>query len=196
MIPADERSSEPGRGPWFLSVMGRQVYPFSLRPDEVHVEEVAYSLSMLCRFNGHTRSFYSVAQHSVIVAENLPPDLQFLGLMHDGTEAYCGDLIRPIKRAIPGFARLEDRIWLAIAGRFALPEAIPPAVKLADTRALQTERRDLLAPHPWPWMTDQIEDGTVLPFPEKIVPWPPEVARRAFLDRFQLYAGERGDLHP
>ncbi len=190
-IPADERSSAPGRGPWFLSVKGRQIYPFDLRPEDVDIEEIAHALSFLCRFNGHCRGFYSVAQHSVHVAEALPSELFLGGLLHDGTEAYCGDFrIRsPIKRALPGFVTMEDGIWAAIAARFGLPDQLAPQIKEADNRMLQTERRDLLADHPWPWTIDQSADGGAKPYPDRINPWTPEVARKIFLDAFRFATG-------
>lgn len=184
-VPPDERSSETGRGPWFLSSKGAQIYPFDLRPHEVDIEDIAHSLSRLCRFNGHCRHFYSVAQHSVYVAVHLPLELSFLGLMHDATEAYCGDLVRPIKRAIPMFQEIEDRIWGAIAVRFNLPIKLPAAVKEADSRALQSERRDLLAAHPWPWTIDQCAGGeTIQPYAQKIVPLRPGLAEEYFLNAF------------
>lgn len=191
MTPPDERSSESGRGPWFLSSKGRQLYPFDLRPVDVDIEEIAHSLSNLCRFNGHCQEFYSVAQHSVLVAMNLPVELMFVGLMHDATEAYCGDVIRPIKRYVPGFQELEDRIWQAVAARFTLPADLPKLVKEADNRALQTERRDLLVEHHWPWMHDQLEDDSVEPYPQKIRPVTPGAAERMFLEMFRVMWGFR-----
>ncbi len=189
-IPPDERSSEPGRGPWFLSLKGRRIYPFSLRPEEVDIEEVALSLSLTCRFNGHCRAFYSVAQHSVLVALQLPPDLRLVGLLHDATEAYVGDLIRPIKRALPEFSRLEGQIWESVAARFGLPANLPTEVKMADNRMLQTERRDLLAVHPWAWTIDQAMDGAARPYPDVIEPWTASRGCLEFLDLFSrlIYA--------
>jgi 5'-deoxynucleotidase YfbR-like HD superfamily hydrolase len=176
------------RGEWFLSVKGRQLYPFDMRPEDVDIEEIAHALSMLCRFNGHCREFYSVAQHSVLIAQALPPDLALVGLLHDATEAYCGDMIRPLKRSMPAYREVEDRIWSVIAERFGLPQELPPDVKEADTRMLQTERRDLLAPHRWRWMEDQIADDTALPYDFTIEPLSASCARRYFLALFKLFS--------
>lgn len=183
-VPPDERSSEAGRGPWILSATGKQLHIFDLRPEDIHIIDIAHALSMLCRFNGHCREFYSVAQHSVLVAMNLPHELMFQGLMHDATEAYCGDMVRPIKRSMPTFSQLEDRIWGAIADRFALPSKLSAEVKEMDNRVLQTERRDLLKPHPWPWTIDQAADGIAQPLEVKITPWTQIHAEKAFLDLF------------
>jgi hypothetical protein len=174
------------RGEWFLSVKGRQLYPQAMRQEDVDPEEIAHALSNICRFNGHCRAFYSVAQHSALVASVLPPELAFVGLMHDATEAYCGDMIRPIKRAMPAYGEMEDQIWTVIAARFGLPEVLPPEVKEADTRMLQTERRDLLAPHTWAWMEDQVADNTALPYDFTIRPEGPAQARYAWLAYYQI----------
>lgn len=172
-------------GEWFLSLKGRQTYPFDMRPEDVDIEEIAHSLSNLCRFQGHCRAFYSVAQHSVLVSRNVPPEIALQGLLHDATEAYCGDMIRPIKRQMRDYVQPETRIQYAIWEHFDLPRwSLDPRVKVADNRALQTERRDLLAPHRWAWQEDQIADPGSVPFPERIEPWKPSVAKYAFLDEY------------
>lgn len=177
------------RGEWFLSLKGAQIYPRSLRPEDVDIEEIAHSLSMLCRFNGHCREFYSVAQHSVLVSRMLPPEHRLCGLLHDATEAYCGDMVRPLKRALPSYQEIEARIWEAVAQRFGLPITLPAEVKLADTRMLQTERRDLLAPHRWRWMEDQIADDTARPYDFEIEPMYPLTARVEFMTAFLALGG-------
>lgn len=131
-------------GDWFCSRTGNPVWPFDLNPEDVVPEDIASSLSKLCRFNGHCRRFYSVAEHSVHVSSYLPFELARVGLMHDATEAFCGDLIRPIKREMPAFVELEESIWRAIAARFSLPLEIPPQVKRVDRAVLLSEARWLL----------------------------------------------------
>lgn len=176
------------RGDWFLSFKGRQLWPCDLRPEEIDIEEVAHGLSLICRFGAQCRLFYSVAQHSVLVAEQLPRRLRLCGLLHDATEAYLGDMIRPLKRLpqFAGYVDLERRAWAAIAARFDLPAEMPPEVKEADNRMLITERRDLLPAHPWPWKED--ERGFE-PYPFIIEPWSPVEARAQFLAEFARLAG-------
>ncbi len=70
-------------------------------PDKVCIEDIAHSLAYQCRYTGHTREFYSVAQHCVLMAEN--PDLPgdpMAKLMHDAAEAYIGDIARPWKHLL------------------------------------------------------------------------------------------------
>jgi len=119
------------------------------QPDytQIDIEDIAHALSHLCRFNGHCNKFYSVAQHSVIVSRLCPEAYALEGLLHDATEAYCGDLIRPIKKFLPSFKEIEDRIEKAVWKKFKLckNKRCMSAVKNADNIALVTEARDLLS---------------------------------------------------
>lgn len=161
-----------------------------LNPDArmVDILDIAHALSNLCRFNGHVTRFYSVAQHSVLVSSLAGPEHALCGLLHDATEAYVGDMVRPLKQLIPNFRTFEDRIWHAVAARFGLPSILPPIVKHADNVALVTERRDLLRPSGHRW---DIALEAVPPAPDRIVPMPPAAARAAFIDRFARLGGGR-----
>jgi hypothetical protein len=155
---------------------------------DILIEDIAGSLSKLCRFTGHLTAFYSVAQHSVIVSHLVPPRDSMWGLLHDASEAFIGDIGRPLKlvmeHASPGvLIEIENRIHRAIAERFGLPWPMPHSIKIADNIALATERRDLLpfSTFEWPNMPD--------PCGEKIEPWLPITAEAVFLDRFIEISG-------
>src|SRR5690606_5290032 len=82
---------EPRLGDWMQTFTGRAVYPLDLRPDDIDIQDIAHALSMQCRYAGHTRQFYSVAEHSVHVARwcrQYGPAAALEGLLHDATEAY------------------------------------------------------------------------------------------------------------
>lgn len=182
-------SNPEGRsGDWFLSFKGRQLWPCDVRPEDLDIEEIAHGLSMICRFGGQSREFYSVAQHSVLVALRLPIGLQLCGLLHDAPEAFLGDVIRPLKRhvSMESYGHVEAKAWAAFARRYDLPAVIPPAVKEVDNRMLITERRDLLPEHPWPWKEDE---QATQPYDFHILPWRPKVARRKFLAEFERLTG-------
>lgn len=170
-------------GDWFLSCKGKKIHPFDLHPEDVDIEEIAHSLSRQCRFQGHTRSFYSVAQHSVLVSSNLPYDYRLIGLLHDATEAYCGDLIRPIKWNMPLYQRMEKDMWWAIATALNLSYEIPEIVKEIDNRALFTERRDLFPPGVYDREWNG-QHGEFEPFQSTIIPLAPEQAEFVFLQRY------------
>jgi hypothetical protein len=173
-------------GDWGLTFSGRQFWPRDPRPGDVVIEDIAHGLANTCRFGGQCREFYSVAQHSVLVAGAVPPHLGLVGLLHDATEAYLGDVIRPLKRELSGYKTLEAMWALVIGCAFGLGDALehlPPDVKDADVRVLSTEHRDLMAPGGPTWITDKHP-----PLEPRIEPWVPKVAERMFMEHFVRYA--------
>lgn len=141
------------------------------------IGDIAWSLSNLCRFNGHVSQFYSVAQHSVHVAELLPKRLKLQGLLHDAAEAFIGDVTKPLKELLPDYKRLEVSVESALLKTYGLPERLDEAVKLADVIMLRTEQRDLVGAGADKWHGSE----GVLPRELPISPWSPEDAYDAFL---------------
>lgn len=113
---------------WVQTVSGRAFWPLEPDPDHMCIEDIAHGLSLLCRFNGQTSEFYSVAEHSWLLSQVVPPEYALEALMHDGPEAYLPDICSPIKPFIVGFYEIEDRIIEAMAQKydllFPLPEII------------------------------------------------------------------------
>jgi hypothetical protein len=176
------------RGDWFQTYTGKRFFPLAPVVEDICIEDIARALSMQCRFAGHVREFYSVAQHSVLVSLHVPAEHALWGLLHDAAEAYCQDVIRPVKHSpsMAPYRAIEERMEAAIAARFGLPYEMPACIKEADNRALMTERRDVLA-------TQRAWSLRAEPFPSRIIPQPPEVAEEQFLLRFrELTAEGRG----
>jgi len=120
--------------------------PFAPDPDKIRIEDIAHALAMQCRFSGHVRKRWSVAQHSLMVSDLCPAKLRFKGLLHDAAEAYIVDLPRPIKHA-NGFERyrdIEKDVEACIALRFDLDMGMEPDVKRADNLCLWAEADALL----------------------------------------------------
>ncbi|MFZ3183103.1 MAG: phosphohydrolase [Pseudomonas sp.] len=130
---------------WILTLTGKRFELLAPTAAMIDPMDIAHSLAHQCRFNGHSKGFYSVAQHCCIVADLVPTEHQLVALLHDATEAYVGDLVRPLKQLLPAFVDIEHRIWLAICERFNLEPELPACVHDADLIALATERRDLIA---------------------------------------------------
>lgn len=149
--------------------------------------EIAHALSNVCRFAGHTREFYSVAQHSIICSQIVPENRALEALMHDAAEAFIGDVTAPLKQLLPEYRVIEELISNAIADRFNLPRQLSTEVKIADRILLATELRDLMPQDDEPWeLTRNIE-----PLPDRIDPMPPKMAFEAFIDRFsELWEGK------
>lgn len=132
------------RGDWFVSSSGQCFNVREPRPEQIQLADIAHHLSNVCRFGGAVREFYSVAEHCLYVSRLVRPELAALGLLHDATEAYLGDVIKPLKNCLPDYRALEHVWAAAIAERFGFPSLEHPEVKLADVAAVQAERRDLL----------------------------------------------------
>ncbi len=101
---------------------------------------------MICRFGGHCREFYSVAQHSVRVAMAVPIEVRLQALLHDASEAYLGDVVRPLKRLMPNYRGLEAKVLSVIMARFGCPTEIADSVHEMDEIALDTEFVELGLP--------------------------------------------------
>ena len=174
--------------PWILTASGRRFLLDAPRPEDVHPEDLAHALAHLCRFGGHTRVHYSVAQHSVLVASLVPPRLALAGLLHDAAEAYVGDCVGPLAHRLPEFRTVELRILEVIGERFGVPFADFRAAEIrhADAVALLTERASFLPPSKEPWAEDL---RGIRPLPGALEALPSHVAKARFLDRLRRLAG-------
>lgn len=171
------------KGAWIQTYTGIQFWPMDPRPEEIDIRDIAHALSMLCRFNGHCQSFYSVAEHCVHVSSIVAPENQLWGLLHDAAEAYLSDIPRPIKQVLPDFKRFEDHLLTVIAKRFSLPVNIPEGVHQADNVLLATEKNSIMGEEPAPWMDlpDSLDPAMI----QCLVPGEAEVF---FLERYrELY---------
>jgi len=165
-------------GDWMQTFTGRKFYPMDPRPEDIDVRDIAHALSLLCRFNGHVRRFYSVAEHCVLMSRAVPEQHALYALLHDATEAYVGDMIRPLKGSMPHYREAEDRVMDAIAERFGLPGVMPAEVHDADNRILLTERDALMAPSGHAWGQDDLD-----PLLVTVTGWYPHEAERMYLSR-------------
>jgi hypothetical protein len=129
----------------YFTFSGRQFDPLNPKIDDIYLEDIAHSLSQICRFNGNTKKFYSVANHSILVMDCCPQENRKHALLHDSSESLLGDIISPLKESL-GFERykdLEKNIMNIIYERFNIDPKVPQIVKDFDTIILHTEMRDL-----------------------------------------------------
>ena len=173
-------------GPYLQTVSGRRVNPFDPDPEQLDPGDIARALANQCRFGGHSRVFYSVAQHSVIVSrvvEERGGDVEdvFAALMHDASEAYLGDMPHPLKhRSALGaaFRDAEAQLETAIRDRFNIKRNVPE-VKAVDRALLATERRAFSA-EAWHW--PELDD--VEPLDLELTAWSPDQAAAEFANRY------------
>jgi hypothetical protein len=165
-------------GDFIQTYTGKQFWPLDPRPDDVDIHDIAHALSSICRFNGHTRQFYSVAEHSVFVALYAPIEHRVAALLHDASEAYLCDLPRPIKNCVTGYAEAEHKVMAVIAEKFGFTLPLPEIVKSLDTRILLDEREAFMVP------TDHDWGFNVEPLGAQLRGWYPPDAEAAFLQVF------------
>lgn len=160
---------------WIELVDGTEFY-FGADPvgisEMIEPEAIAYALSMLCRYNGHTKRFYSVLEHSLIMAEwvqkqtwSTPRDV-LTALHHEDAEAIIGDMARPIKQKQPDFKALDDHLTEGMAIRFGFAFPFPEWLKDIDARILRDERGAVMNFSTNIWGTD-----TLVPLNVKFRPW-------------------------
>lgn len=167
------------KGDWFQTYSGVKFYPYDPNPEDVKLEDIAHHLSLMCRFNGGTKVFYSVAQHSVLVSQQVAPQFALWGLLHDAGEAYVGDMVRPLKLGMRQFREVEALVMEAVALRFGLSLPEPFEVKDADVVLLYTERRDMLKVQRFWSLSDQVKL-----LPNILEAWSPREAEALFLKRY------------
>lgn len=174
--------------PDIMTVSGKFFEFLNPQPEQIDINDIAHALSMKCRFAGHTLRFYSVAQHSVHVSYNCDPADALAGLLHDAAEAYLVDMPKPVKKFLPEYQMIEDRVQRAIFETFGLSTIEPSSVKRADARMLATEGRDVCAPG---W---EFWGLTEKPYDFHIVPMGQEWCRRKFLERFYQLRSDMGQV--
>ncbi|SEW02196.1 hypothetical protein SAMN05428988_1338 [Chitinophaga sp. YR573] len=157
------------------------------------IEDIAAALSKICRFGGHVRKFYSVAQHSCLVASLLATAIMLEGLLHDGSEAYLGDVIKPLKVMLGAvYGNLEGGFEQAIRTRFGLRYGphIHDAIKRADMLALELEHEAFQKGNFKPLKrlsskVDLSDDFTRC--------WPPDEAYNHFMVMFNIIIAHRNN---
>lgn len=182
----DWNAGLPRQGQFMQTFTGRQYWPCDPQPHEVFIEDIAHSLSLQCRYAGHCLRFYSVAEHSTLIARSLAAthasEVALAGLLHDAPEAYCVDIPRPLKPYLTNYKGIEQKNWLAIAARFQIDRDLPDEVHEADNRIIADELVNLV-PMPWHAKHDR-------PLGVKLRYWSPEEAELEFLATFDaLMAG-------
>lgn len=187
---ASTDSGQPERqGDFMQTATGRKFWPMDPRADEVFIEDIAHSLSLQCRYAGHCLRFYSVAEHSVLIARHLrgqyDEQTALWGLLHDASEAYLVDVPRPVKPYLTGYKVAEAAVMAAVCDRFGLAHEMPAAVHDADKRIIADELVNMV-PMDWHARYAGKEIGMRLRY------WSPEQAREEFMATFDALTGRVG----
>jgi uncharacterized protein len=188
---------------------GKKFFPLRPNPADFDIRDIARHLSMLCRYVGGVSKFYSVAEHCVRVSRRVeqlmvlddayPEDSGAVlynakwALLHDASEAYMGDMSRPVKHAsvMSQYRALERQLQQELVKAFGLEETEPAIVKQVDIEMLGTEARQLKQPiHP-DWHHDAPGGKLAEEIPGLVLGWDPTTAERVFLSRYEKLWGKR-----
>jgi len=172
--------------PFIETYSGKEFRPQDPRWQDVDIMDIAHALSNKCRYSGHTSSFYSVAQHSVIVSLLVPSEFAMTALLHDAAEAYFPDIPYPLRNIMEPLEWIEDGIHKAIAKRFNLTYPWAEEIEDVDRNITADEAWNLMHTKGLDWPGKRTRKGLV------IHAEPPEVAKKAFIARY----GELLILHP
>lgn len=173
-------------GMWIETASGVAFPVVDIQPDLIDIEDIAHALSLTCRFAGHCKRFYSVAEHTVAVYRTMngmgaSKNAMRCALLHDASEAYLGDVTRPLKAALPEYRKIEHRLQEAIYEAFgAIPtEDERSLIKCVDNMVLRKEAKELMFSAGHMWDFGDIEPSWIEP-----QCWSPEQAKAEFLFRW------------
>lgn len=175
---------------YIATYTGKKFFLLEPRLEDIDIIDIAHALALQCRWTGHSKFHYSIAQHSYYCSFIGPDKEAFDRLMHDAPEAYISDLNRPLKHfteAGVAYRRQEAVIQKAIAERFGFSIIEPPSVKLADNTMLYAEKKQIINcnfEEAEKWESYEGNQDVI------IESWTTDQAEKMFLSRFQeLYSG-------
>lgn len=174
------------KGGWMQTYTGGVFWPLKPEQSDIRFEDISSALSKMCRYGGHCTRFYSVAEHCVHVASVVSDKHKLTALLHDASEAYLSDVIRPVKPFLQNYYEIEDRLMKAIADRFGITWPLPDEVKRADNAILADERKQNMAFMDVPaemWGDVLPPLGVTLQF------WNPHEAQYQFSTAFYRFGG-------
>jgi uncharacterized protein len=189
IIKLTQSTIKKATGPTIL--LGTGEYFDYVDPDSsiVTIEDVCYGIGYEGRFAGQCysrtlfkRVWYSSGQHSVLMSYVVEPVMALEALFHEAGEAVCGDMTGPLKSLCPEYKAIEKRCEASILSKLGIQMLHKLEIKQADVRMFLTERRDLTAWRGEKWTADK--DG-LQPFDIRIMPWTPDEASVAMLERYK-----------
>ena len=158
---------------------GKKFWTLNPIVDDIDIMDIAHALANKCRFTGHCKRFYSIAQHSVLVSQLVSDIYALEGLLHDAAEAYMPDLAYPLRGGFCNWEEIENRVHTAIAKRFRLIHPYPVEVNIVDRKIVRDEA--------WSLMHSQGKDwpGSREKFGMRVRPWSAEESKERFVEQFQ-----------
>ena len=175
---------------YITTYTGKHFEPTNPDPELICIEDIAHALSLICRGNGHIKTFWSVGQHCINCAKEarargLSDRMSLACLLHDASECYMSDIPRPFKQELPAYREYEDRLLDMIYERFLgtrLSEEEQAQLKEIDDAMLWYDLENLLGEIQYGEAPDlHIDiDYSVRPFQD---------VEKEYLELYYLYSG-------
>lgn len=159
---------------------GLEINVFEPTPEMICIEDIAHALSNMPRFAGHTKTFYSVAQHSLHVSRLASNKNKLKALLHDASEAYLMDMPKPIKIMFPEYNKIENTLMEVIAEKYKFSWPMCEELKRIDTDVLYEE---------WDELMIGCKPNIQV---KKIIPLSSMVVKNMFLHEFAKLTGKLG----
>ena len=166
---------------WIQTYTGKQFWPMSCREEDIDIKDIAHALSLVNRYQGHTKFPFSVAQHCLLglliinrliisddkrnIDFDFNRDFKKAWMLHDASEAYICDLARPIKRFFPEYKNVEEDLQYCIETRYDCRLIDKESIKMLkriDNTCLYFERRQLMATPSIPWKEHDTIDVSII----------------------------------
>ena len=177
MIPHDSSRQDKI---YLLTYSGKRFCLQAPDATQIDIKDIAHGLAYQCCHNGQTSHFYSLAQHSMLVASQVTAQHRLAALLHEAAAAYFGEMARPLRQLMPDFPALEKKVMAAVGEKFSIADFHVGAIRRAHLIALATEERDV---HPGTGGTSLLPSAPA-PIPRRIDFMSPEEARYQFIERF------------
>jgi uncharacterized protein len=174
------------KGPRIMLASGRWFDLLDPHGSDFTIEDIAHGLSLVCRYAGQCHSYFSVAEHSLLVT-SVADTFKYEALLHDAAEAFIGDITRPLKQLLPEYKRIEALVEDAVIERFEMDPNYRSAVKAADLRVLAAEQAQIMPRGCADWAAE----AGIKPADVVVRSLSPTEAEREFLDQYRLLKSVR-----
>lgn len=178
------------KGPWadmpngIMTQSGNKVDLLNPSSDQLTIEDIARGLAYKAHYCGHTPFYFSIAEHSILVSKITNGLLP--ALLHDASEAYLSDIVRPLKTELPEYREIEKNFMKVIYESFgiSLTDKVSDSIKFADVLALSFEWRNFFPGEPDPFIDNSDIEWKTYIFNLEIHYYSPDIAMKMFLREF------------
>lgn len=179
---------------YITTYTGKHFNPAQPDREKIDIRDIAHALPLICRGNGHVKTFFSVGQHCIhcaleAEARGYSRRVILACLLHDASECYLSDVPRPVKSQLPQYKAVEERLLEQVYIKYlgcALTEEEERLVKQVDNDMLYYDMLNLLNER-----FDQEPPEMATDFSYEVLPF--EQVERRYLELFGRYGSDRSE---